>query len=645
MDLSSLNSQQREAVEHIDGPCCVVAGAGSGKTRVLTYRVANLVNMGVPAKNILAVTFTRKAAGEMQERLQPLIGDAALEDLNVGTFHSICYRILRDEWRAFGQTPFEPAQEHWVKRTIRTILEPPSKNNPQGMNWGLDVASAIGFISWQKNNMITPDDRLDLRGADPFLEMRFQNLYKQYELAKDREHKLDFDDMLLWCYQLLRDNPAVLRKYRSAFRYILVDEFQDTNLAQYEILKLLAEPEHNVFVVGDARQAIYGWRAARVEFILEFERTWPGARVIILETNYRSSQNIVELSNAFIHNSSIKYPGECKPHKGASVEPIYLASETEDDEAAQITEEIKALIENKEYEYKDFAILYRTNAQSRAFEDALIAAGIPYVVLGAIGFYNRKEVKDIIAYLRILADPNDDEAIRRVINVPTRYLGKAFLTAAREYSQREGISLLDAIQECPEARQHRYRGARDFIWCIDQLRRLQDKCSVAELTIQVRKITGYDAWLAETEGVTDGADNQRLENLDALAAAAARFGKLEDFLFYVEQAASKPTDPETGGDKVQLMTLHRSKGLEFPVVFLAGMVQGLLPHRKSCVYIDGELVPESIEEERRLCYVGITRAKERLYLSTFEAYQGRPVGRSMFLDEIRPVEMEMACNQ
>lgn len=620
----------------MDGPCCVVAGAGSGKTRVLTYRVANLVEHGIPAQNILTVTFTRKAAGEMQERLQPLIGDAALEDLNVGTFHSICYRILRDEWRASSQPAFEPAQEGWQKRTIRKILD--------DIHMDIDISQILGFISWQKNNLITPNKPLDLLGAPPFMEERLRQVYRLYEQAKRQEQKLDFDDMLLWCYQLLKDNPAVLLKYQLQFRYILVDEFQDTNLAQYEILKLLAEPGHNVFVVGDARQAIYGWRAARVEFILEFEKTWPGARVIILEMNYRSSENIVNLSNAFIHNSSIKYPGECKAHKGASIEPIYLASETEDDEAAQIAEEIKALVK-EEYRYSDIAILYRTNAQSRAFEDALISAGIPYVILGAVGFYNRKEVKDILAYLRILQDPTDEEAISRVLNVPTRYLGKAFLTAAREYARRERIPLLEAIQECPEARQHRYRGAKDFIWCIEQLRRLQDSCSVAELTMQVRKITGYDSWLIETEGEADGADNQRLENLDALAAAAARFGKLQDFLFYVEQAASKPTDPKTGGDKVQLMTLHRSKGLEFPVVFLAGMVQGLLPHRKSCVYIDGELVPESIEEERRLCYVGMTRAKERLYLSTFEAYQGRSVGRSVFLDEIRPVELEMVCNQ
>jgi DNA helicase-2/ATP-dependent DNA helicase PcrA len=624
MDLSMLNPEQIDAVLHTDGPCCVVAGAGSGKTRVLTYRVANLLELGVPARSVLAVTFTKKAAGEMQERLAELIGNAALEDLSVGTFHSICYSILRNEWRAADGRFFEPAQEGWCRRTIKDILD------PKNMNWALDVGAALSFISWQKNNLIAPDDKLDMQEMEPFLEEKLRELYRRYEDAKDAEGKLDFDDMLLWCYRLLRDNPSVRRRYQAQWQHVMVDEFQDTNLAQYEILKLLAA-SNNIFVVGDARQAIYGWRAARVEFILNFKREWPGARVIVLKTNYRSSSNIVEMSNRLINSGSVAYPGECRANQGTLLEPICCSSDDEDGEAEFIANEIQALL-REGFQYRDFSCLYRVNAQSRALEDSLIKNQIPYVVLGALGFYNRKEVKDIVAYLRILADPNDEEAIARVLNVPTRYLGKAFLQGARTYAQAQQVPLLEAVECCHNARLYKYRGVNDFLFCVKKLRRLD--CTPAELTIHARKITGYDQWLAESEGVEDGADNPRVENLNALAAAAARFSKLEEFLFYVEQAQAKPSDPDTRGNRVQLMTLHRSKGLEFPVVFMAGMVQGLLPHQRSCVYEDGELVPESVEEERRLCYVGMTRAKKRLYLSAMAMYQSKAVEKSMFLGEI-----------
>lgn len=634
MDLSSLNPGQRAAVEHTDGPCCTIAGAGSGKTRVLTHRIARLVEDGVAPGNILAVTFTKKAAGEMQERLAGLIG-AAAEAVNMGTFHSICYRILRREWDKDQQR--EPAQEYWQKRTVRDILAAPGKNNPHGMNWGHDLGAALNFISWQKNNLITADsDYYD--GIDEMNMDKYRTLYRTYEQLKDKEKKLDFDDMLLWTWQLLKGNPGIRARYADAFQYILVDEFQDTNKAQYEILKLLARPLNNVFVVGDARQAIYGWRAARVDYILKFEEDWPGAEIVVLGTNYRSSSNIVELTNKLIKSAGISYPGECQAHKGEHLAPAAMASDDEDHEAAQVVAEIQALVDSEDYAYGDCAALYRVNAHSRALEDALIAAQIPYVIYGSTGFYQRKEVRDIIAYLRILEDPSDAEAIARVLNTPKRYLGKAFLQRAEEYGRRQGLPLLDALQCCPEASQYKYRGVRDFIWSITQLMRDKEHFSPAQMVIRVREVTQYDAWLAEEEGSDEGADNPRIENLNALEAAAARFGSLRDFVFYCEQAATRKPDPEDSSGKVQLMTLHRSKGLEFPVVFLAGMVQGLLPHRRSCVYMGSELVPESVEEERRLCYVGMTRAKERLYLSTFGMYQGKPVEVSMFLGEVMTLE-------
>lgn len=633
LDLDSLNPAQKEAVMHGVGPCCVVAGAGSGKTRVLTYRIARLIEDGVPPHNILAVTFTRKAAAEMQERLHKLIG-AAAEDVNMGTFHSICYRILREEWKAQNILPYEPAQESWQKRIIRSILAPPGKNNPWGMNWNLDVGQAIGWISWQKNNLITPEDEELQRTETP---EKHRYMYQLYEDLKGQERKIDFDDMLLWCYQMLK-NPAIREKWAGKFKYILVDEYQDTNVAQNAILKLLAYPLHNVFVVGDARQAIYEWRCARPEFILNFERDWPGARIIILDVNYRSSTNIVRFSNQLIQKAAIEYPGICQANRGITDDPILMTADDEEDEAQQIADEISALVTgHNEYRYGDIAVLYRTNAQARALEDAMIQAKIPYVVYGAVGFYQRREVKDIIAYLRIVVDPNDTEAIARVINVPSRYLGKAFFQKAQEYAYKHRVPLLQALGECPEAKQYRYRNVKEFLWCIETLRREREAehSPPSRMVRRVREITGYDNWLKKEEGIVDNNDNDndKIENLNALAYAATRFKTLEEFLNYAEKAASKDVS-ENGGDKVSLMTIHRAKGLEFPVVFVAGMSNDLLPHRKAIEYRDGEIVPESIEEERRLCYVAMTRAKDRLYLSTVRSYLGRPLDESIFLRDI-----------
>jgi DNA helicase-2/ATP-dependent DNA helicase PcrA len=611
-----------------------------------------MIEDGIPANNILAVTFTRKAAAEMQERLYQLVG-AAAEDVHMGTFHSICYRILREEWRSQGTAPYEPAQESWQKRIIRSILAPAGKNNPWGMNWNLDVNSALGWISWQKNNLITPNDKLE-RTVTP---EKHRHLYRLYEELKERERKLDFDDMLLWCYQALK-NPAIRERWASQFKYILVDEYQDTNVAQNAILKQLAHPLNNVFVVGDARQAIYEWRCARPEFILTFEQEWPGARIIVLDVNYRSTDNIVRFSNQLIGKAAIEYPGICQANRGAADDPILLNAEDEDQEAQQIAEEIKTLVtvnsktelnnipdklcnNMNNYSFGDIAILYRTNAQARALEDALIRAQIPYVVYGAVGFYQRKEVKDILAYLRIVVDPNDTEAIARVLNVPSRYLGKVFLQKAQEYAYKQGIPLLQALGECPEAGQWRYRQVRDFLWCIDTLRRESAYKSPSDMVMRVRDITGYDAWLLEEEGIEEGNDTDRLENLNALAGAAYRFRTLEEFLSYADQVSSRNVE-ENGGDKVALMTIHKAKGLEFPVVFVAGMSNGLLPHRKAIQYEEGEIVPESIEEERRLCYVAMTRAKDRLYLSSVEQYLGKPLEQSIFLQDVWP---EKALNQ
>ncbi|MCL4441542.1 MAG: ATP-dependent helicase, partial [Firmicutes bacterium] len=372
MDLSSLNPAQCEAVLHTKGPCRVLAGAGSGKTRVLTQRIGRLViEEDIPARNIVAVTFTKKAAGEMAERIEPIIG-AEVEDLHVGTFHSTCYQILKEEWRRTKNKGYEPASEWWQRKAIGKIIF-------EEMNWSMDVGAALSWISWQKNNIRGPEDEL-LRVPPPGpLAEKYRTMYRLYEAQKEKDKKLDFDDMLLWTFWLLMDKPPVRARYSTQFRHILVDEFQDTCLVQYEILKLWAYPQNNVFVVGDARQAIYSWRAAKVDFILDFEREWPGAKTVILDTNYRSSTNIVELSNRLIKGSAIAYPGECEAHRGDMEEPFVIVSDHEDHEAENVVYEIGALIREGECKLGDYAILYRVNAQARALEDALISAEVPYI--------------------------------------------------------------------------------------------------------------------------------------------------------------------------------------------------------------------------------------------------------------------------
>ncbi len=639
MDLSGLNKQQCQAVLHGPGPCCVLAGAGSGKTRVLTFRIARLIEEGVRPENILAVTFTKKAATEMVERLESLLGPGSVEELNIGTFHSICYRIIREEWRALGRRVPQVAEEYWQKRVVKNILAPQSQKNPWGMDWDLDVGQALAWISQQKNNLIGPQDKLIVPESQVFLEGRYRELYRRYEKAKASENKLDFDDMLWWAFQLLRDNPAILSKYQGLLQWLLVDEFQDTNLAQYEILKLLAPPQNNLFVVGDDYQAIYGWRSARVDFILKFASTWQGAVGIPLEINYRSTEDIVKYSNLLISHNDNQKQKTCRANRKAMAEPVFLANDDEELEAEVIAQEILSLTggEQAKYGYGDIAVLYRVNAYSRALEEAFIKAGLPHVIIGAVGFYERKEVKDILAYLRAAAR-GDEEAAKRVINVPNRYLGRAFVQAAERYQARHGCSFLEAVRDCPEAAQRRYAvGVGQFLGIIEQVAAwVREGWSPEQMVTSLRKVTGYDAWLLKEEGGDEGPDNPRLENLAALVQAAARFKTVEEFLAYVDRATGKEPDhqePAAGG-RVQLMTLHKAKGLEFAVVFMAGVSEGLLPHRKAVQYRDGEEIAESLEEERRLAYVGMTRAMDLLYLSSVESYLGKFTVPSRFVREV-----------
>jgi len=629
MDRSTLNDQQRAAALHGPGPACVIAGAGSGKTRVLTYRIARLVEDGVDPERILAVTFTRKAAGEMLDRLGGLVG-SSVEALTVGTFHSVCYRVIREEYRYLGREIPSPAEEYWQKRTIRDIL------SPDCMNWHLDLAFAMGFISAQKNNLLGPRDKLLMPEGREFEEQRFRDLYLEYESRKAEENRLDFDDMLLWCHRLLAENPDIRAKYRRRWQWLLVDEFQDTNLAQYAILRQVAPPENNLFVVGDDYQAIYGWRNAVIDFILNFEKEWPGARVYRLETNYRSTENIVESSNTLIRFNARQARKVCKAIRPPARDPVLLSSSSEDDEGRQVAERVVSLA-LQGHKYGDMAVLYRTNAQSRALEEALVQRNVPYVVFGGTGFYERKEVKDVIAYVRA-ALRKDDDAFRRIVNVPSRYLGKAFLAGLFSWASARAESLVHALcsGQCAVTRQRKWEmGAFQLASVLTEVEAHRDDPPAA-LVRRVRDLTKYDRYLIEEEGGEEGPDNEKVENLNMLEQAASRFESAEAFLEYASSMSGR--DQENGPDRVQLMTLHKAKGLEFPVVFLAGVSEGLLPHRRSVVYgPDGSVIPESVEEERRLMYVGMTRAMDLLHVSSPETYMGKPTAPSMFLSEIAEV--------
>jgi len=631
MNLEGMNPAQMQATTHMDGPCCVIAGAGSGKTRVLTHRIAYLIEQGIPSESILACTFTKKAAAEMAERLEPLVGPEA-DLLNLGTIHSICYRILREEWRNTGEE-YEPLNDYWQKRFIKDILAPAGPKNPDGMNWAIDISVALSFISTQKNQLVTPEMFRKQINYDIPDAGRLARLYELYEARKERERKIDFDDMLIRCCYLLAENPAILAKYQHRFRYILVDEFQDTNMAQWEIIRMLAAPENNLFVVGDDWQSIYGWRGARPEYIVNFKNWYPDAKIVVLDTNYRCNENIITVSNAVIQNNDDQFPKIVKANRSAGKEPMLLNANDEEHEAELVVSEIRSLIQAGTLP-GEIAILYRTNAQSRAFEDKLVRANIPYTIVGSAGFYARKEVRDIVAYLRVVHDPDrNDEDLKRIINVPSRFIGRATIQEVEQHAIRYGVTLWEVLQNPPSSlKPYQQRNISDFVRVIEYLRR--ETAPPSTIIQMVREATEYDDWLKREEGGDDG-ENTRIENLNELQHAASRYSDLSDFLDFVAMMESRSAQADESKDRVQLMTIHRSKGLEFPAVFLVGLVNGLLPHKNSIQYVDGMILPQSCAEERRLCYVGMTRAKDLLYLSHMETYQGKDMDPSIFLDEMQ----------
>lgn len=604
-----LNPQQAEAVINTEGPMLIMAGAGSGKTKVLTCRVANLLQKGVRPYRILAITFTNKAAAEMRERVNNMSGPAA-KDVWLFTFHAFCARFLRmeiDKLPGYGGNfaIYDTADsQNLIKQILKEMNLDDKRFQPSGI---------LSRISNAKNTL--QDAAAFARQAGDFYEQKVADIYSRYEQKLQLNNALDFDDLLMLSIKLLQENKEVREKYQDRFDYLLVDEYQDTNHAQYLLTKFLAAKHRNICVVGDADQSIYGWRGADIQNILDFEKDYPDAKVIKLEQNYRSTQIILDAANAVIENNTGRKPKNLWTENKSGADIIYFQAVDERDEARFVIEQLQNLQRTENKKLGDMAILYRTNTQSRIFEEMLIKSGISYNMVGGLKFYERKEIKDIIAYLRVIFNPADSLSLLRIINVPKRGIGDASLAKIQAYAAANNVSLFEAVSNAAaiDGLSSRFVSKLDDLaGIIFELMNLANEAPVEDLIDRVLRDTGY---LEELENERTPQAQSRIDNLHELISVAQEFAaseeenNLENFLAHVA-LVSDIDDTELGEDAITLMTLHSSKGLEFPVVFLVGMEEGLFPHART-------LMDETeIEEERRLCYVGITRAKEKLFLSS-----------------------------
>ncbi|MCK4369239.1 MAG: UvrD-helicase domain-containing protein [Dehalococcoidales bacterium] len=634
--LAELNPAQREAVETIEGPVLILAGPGSGKTRVIAHRVAYLIKVcGISPYRIMAVTFTNKAAREMEERLHRLIG-GAVGDLTIGTFHAICARILRRDGRAIGVDPRfviydEEDQLSLLKRTIQEVGLDPKQYAPRA------IASAITAA---KSRTVTPQEYI--QSTSSYFEEVAGRVYERYQQLLTESNALDFDDLLMKTVQLFRNSPETLAKYQSRYLHILVDEFQDTNLVQYELIKHLGGSKHNICVVGDPDQSIYSWRFADLRNILSFEKDFPEAKVVLLEQNYRSTKLILETASHVISANQLRKPKRLwtdnEPGELTNVVETY----TEQEEAQFVVSEVERLVGEGKAKLGDCAVMYRTNAQSRALEEAFIRYGTPYKLVAGTRFYERREVKDIIAYLRVIQNPHDSVSLLRIINIPGRGIGQRSLSQLSSWAKSLGISQYEALQLIAEQKDNEepqppfsprlVKALAGFLGLMQEFIARSQELNLVDLFDLIIKRTGYEEYIL---GGKDG--EERWDNVLELRTVAAEYRHLKPpegltaFLEGVTLVSDVDGLDETV-DAATLVTLHQAKGLEFPVVFIVGVEDGILPHFKS--FAD----PEQMEEERRLCYVGITRAKQRVYL--VYAFRRSLMGSSMvsrpspFLDDI-----------
>ncbi|MEV5278727.1 DNA helicase PcrA [Streptomyces sp. NPDC051994] len=655
--LDGLNEQQRAAVVHAGSPLLIVAGAGSGKTRVLTHRIAHLLaTRGVHPGQILAITFTNKAAGEMKERVEQLVGPRA-NAMWVMTFHSACVRILRRESKKLGFTSsfsiYDAADSKRLMALVCRDLDLDPKRFPP--------KSFSAKVSNLKNELID-EETFAGQAADGF-EKTLAQAYTMYQSRLREANALDFDDIIMTTVHLLQAFPDVAEHYRLRFRHVLVDEYQDTNHAQYTLVRELVGPAGEaqapaeLCVVGDADQSIYAFRGATIRNILQFEEDYPNATTILLEQNYRSTQTILSAANAVIERNESRRPKNLWTDAGPGAQITGYVADTEHDEAQFVADEIDRLTDKGEAKAGDVAVFYRTNAQSRVFEEIFIRVGLPYKVVGGVRFYERKEVRDVLAYLRVLSNGEDTVPLRRILNVPKRGIGERAEAMIDALSLREKITFPQALRRVDEAYGMAARSAnavKRFNALMEELRTIVDSGAGPAVVLEaVLERTGY---LAELQASTDPQDETRIENLQELAAVALEFeqerssaeggdgagaGTLAEFLEKVALVADSdqiPDEDEDGSGVITLMTLHTAKGLEFPVVFLTGMEDGVFPHMRALGQV------KELEEERRLAYVGITRARERLYLtrSSMRSAWGQPSYNpaSRFLEEIPVKHLE-----
>ena len=605
--LKELNDKQYEAVVNTKGPCLVIAGAGSGKTKVLTHKIAYIMQEeNAKPWDILAITFTNKAANEMKERIANLVGDN-VKDMWVGTFHSICVRILRRFIDRIGfDTSFIIFDTSDQKTLIKNCLKDLAIDDKL-----FNERSVQSEISNAKNDMLEPF-QYTAKAMGDYRKEKIATVYELYQKRLKENNAIDFDDIINYTIKILMENPDVLEYYSNKFKYVLVDEYQDTNKAQFTLITLLASKNGNITVVGDNDQGIYSFRGADISNILNFEKDFPGTKIIKLEQNYRCTGNILKAANAVIKNNEVKYAKKLWTENEIGKLPRVYLADNEYDEGSYIVEQIEHLKREEYYKYSDFAILYRMNTQSRAIEDIFRRENIPYKIIGGLKFYERKEIKDIIAYLRLIQNTSDNLSLKRIINEPKRGIGKTSLDSIEELANNEGISMYKIIKDAQQYGLNRiYLKSRDFINVIEELRQKQKDLTISELIKLTLKKTGYMQALKDEKTIE--AEN-RIENLDEFLTVAIEFEEqfaentLADFLEGITLSSDLDNMEETE-DSVTLMTLHSAKGLEFPVVFLVGMEEGIFPGYKSI----GE--PKELEEERRLCYVGITRAKENLFLT------------------------------
>lgn len=666
---ADLNEAQRLAFDHTTGALLVLAGAGSGKTTVLVRRIARLLSEGTPASRILVTTFTRRAADEMRERLTLMVGADAVEGLWLGTFHSHCLRILKKEWaEKFGKEEgrFDLADEGWQKRVARAILYKADAGGaklpspPFSQNMKLDPKMALLAIGNAKNAGWNQDGGADVIQRlypdwdEPVCE-NVARFWRCYEQAKEKKfdltskvpaRRLDFDDLLVEAYLLLRDDVKLRRAYQELWDYVLVDETQDTSALQWELACALAHRTGNLFVVGDVGQSVYGFRGCDPkQTVMAFLKSFPNGEILRLPDNYRSSETIVQIANELIAHAELddRYRLSMNSTRAAGIAPELAQHTDVEAEAARVVERLRAILGGTaNLSLRDFAILYRANAYSRAFEDALIAAGLPYQILGGTSFYNRREVRDLLAYLQLSVDPHTEagtDAAKRVLNIgsarwgkTTRFLGAAFIAQVDELAAKMSCSFYDALRKGSFS-------TKQEIAILDfrrQIGEIHDAGETATARLMAARRTGYDEYLLQEEGDSEdnGEGSSRMDNLDELVQASARFYAPTAMLTFVTGQIRKAGESARALDAVQMMTIHRAKGLEWPIVFVVGFALNMLPHWRSLRYDDGALLPDSLEEERRLAYVAVTRAKDNLLLSWPLFHNGKSLGVSPFVSEM-----------